>query len=235
MSLKWIAACAACIATVLAWLYVWHGSERVSNEAAVLRAENDQRREEIDRLVGSLEQVRSELQAANANLAQANRKLDGQDRELELLRGVLHAERDRRVTEVPNLTLGAAAGATAAELKIEPIEIRPANDTLIFSESAARANLRALIIGTAAIQELPLAGQQIGNLKEQIANLRIINSNLDTLLANKDIEMRAALERAALQQAEADKELKVQKAKARKGHFVSGLVGFVVGAVLVAL
>ena len=218
------------------FFYARHRADALSAEFALLRAQNDERRAQIDSLLGKLSEQSERLAALNASLTAANQKLDKQDRSLAAQAIVLRQATERRVEEIATLPLDAVARDTLIALSLEPPAVQILDDgSLTFTPDAARVNLQALERGMGAIAELGIAESRIANLQDQIGNLSGINTNLNQMLTNKGAEMQARLERAGLKQAETEKELQVVKAKSRKRNFVFGTVGFIVGVIVAVL
>ena len=228
---------AVCAALFLGgFFYARHRADTLSTEFALLRSQNDERRAQIDVLLGKLEEQNGRFTELNQLLAAANQKLDKQDRSLAAQTIVLRQATERRVEEIATLPLDAVARDTLRALSLEPPAVQILDDgSLTFTPDAARVNLQVLERGMGAIAELGIAESRIANLQDQIGNLSGINGNLNQMLTNKDAEMQARLERAGLKQAETEKELQVVKAKSRKRNFVFGTVGFIVGVIVAAL
>jgi len=221
---------------ILGYWYVIRQSDSLDSALSAMRVQNDERRAQIDMLLGKLEEQNGRLAELNQSLAAANQKLDKQDRSLAAQGMVLRQATERRIEEIATLPLDAVARDTLIALSLEPPAVQILDDgSLTFTPDAARINLQALERGMGAIAELGIAESRIVNLQDQIGNLSGINTNLNQMLTNKDAEMQARLERAGLKQAETEKELQVVKAKSRKRNFVFGTVGFIVGVIVAAL
>ena len=221
---------------ILGYWYVIRQSDSLDSALSAMRVQNDERRAQIDMLLGKLEEQNGRLAELNQSLAAANQKLDKQDRSLAAQGMVLRQATERRIEEIATLPLDAVARDTLIALSLEPPAVQILDDgSLTFTPDAARINLQALERGMGAIAELGIAESRIVNLQDQIGNLSGINTNLNQMLTNKDAEMQARLERAGLKQAETEKELQVVKAKSRKRNFAFGTVGFIVGLIVAAL
>lgn len=219
----------------IAFLVMWIQASRADAELAVLKVENDAKRQEIDKLLGQVQAANDALLASNVALREANRALVEKDRQIQAKERQLVAERDRRVAETAKLTPPERAKQTAAELSLPETEIIPNQSGYLFTETAAQKNLEQLILRGSAVQELALSRERIGLLEQQNANLRTESDQLNQVIQNNAVAHKAELDRVGLTVQEKDKEISALKAKIRKRTAVATIVGFIAGVVVRAV
>jgi len=223
----------ALLAAGLAFGFFWLRERQFEAQLAVLKLKNDEQRAEIDRLVGSLNEQNRQLQASVVALEQINRRLVVQERQLAEQGRLLHEERDRQVAVIPSLTSTQVAVETTRVLYLGEGDIQPQPGTgLLFSDPAARSNLKALLEGQTAIAELPIAAQRIANLTLQVQNLETALADTRQIVSNKDQELKLQADRFGLREGELKKEAQVVKAQARKRNFIWAALGFIGGVIV---
>lgn len=219
----------------LYWFFSWRS--RVQDvQLALLRQANAAKQEQIIKEVADLHTKNQSLAQSNQELRHANTKLDGKIVELVTKSRQLTDLANRRVEAIATLPLGQIGADTAHLIGVPETEIQQsAVDSLTFTEPAAKANLRELVLGQTARQQIDLAIQESAFLRSQNSNLEQEAANAAQMLENERQSGKAITASYIMKLGEAHKETAVVKARARKRHIVVGLVGFAVGVVAATL
>ena len=216
--------------------FLWLRERQFEAQLAVLKLKNDEQRAEIDRLIGALNEQNRQLQASVVALEQVNRRLAVQEKQLAEQARLLREERDRQVALIPSLTSAQLAAETSRTLYLGETDIQPQpGNGLLFSDTAARSNLKALLEGQAAVAELPLANERITNLGLQVQNLQSALTDTRLIVSNKNKELELQADRFGLREGELKKEIQVVKAQGRKRNFIWAAVSFIGGVIIMAL
>jgi len=219
----------------LYWFLHWRAGVQEA-ELAVMRQEHAARQAEIQIKVKALEGENVNLGKANEALrlraAQERAKADALAAEAKRLRDAAN----QRVEAIVGLPLEAVGADVAALIQVPESEITQLPDqALKFTDMAARADLRELVLGQSARQQLELATDEAVRLRVQIDVMEQETANLGQMVKNERTRADEITSSLNMKLDEAHKEMSVVRAKARKRNMVLGAVGFVAGAVVVAV
>jgi len=224
----------AILAAGLTFGFFWLREWQFEAQLAVLKVKNDEQRAQIDHLIGALNEQNKQLTASALALEQVNRRLVTQNQQLVEQIRFLRAESERQIAAIPSLTSTQIAVETTQTLYLAEGDIQPqAPEGLLFNDRAARANLKGLLEGQAAIAELRIANQRITNLGLQVQNLETALADTRQIVSNKDQELKLQADRFGLREGELKKEVQVVKAQGRKHNFIWAALSFI-GSVIVA-
>lgn len=218
----------------LYWFLSWRAQVR-DVELALLRQENVARRAEMAKVVAGAEAQNKALAETNAGLRRANDQLGAKVGALTAEMRRLTDLANRRVEAIAVLPLESVGRDIATLIDVPKTEITQTETGIALTDRAARADLRQLVLGQTARQQIELAVREASALRAQNANLGQENSNLGQMVENERGRSEAITKSVILDLEEARKETQVVKARARKRHMIYGFVGLVAGVAVAAL